>query len=124
MNFSNLPKIIIRNAVIVNEDIQEIADVLIENGRIEKIQPSITGVSHAENIDAEGGWLIPGMIDDQVHFRDPGALQKGTAKRHYKIRVDGGGDWWYHKLHVYAQYAACDTRFASITAKEVKCRNT
>lgn len=99
MNFSNLPKIIIRNAVIVNEDIQEIADVLIENGRIEKIQPSITGVSHAENIDAEGGWLIPGMIDDQVHFRDPGALQKGTAKRHYKIRVDGGGDWWYHKLH-------------------------
>lgn len=80
MNFSNLPKIIIRNAVIVNEDIQEIADVLIENGRIEKIQPSITGVSHAENIDAEDGWLIPGMIDDQVHFRDPGAPQKGTVK--------------------------------------------
>lgn len=99
MNFSNLPKIIIRNAVIVNEDIQEIADVLIENGRIEKIQPSITGVSHAENINAEGGWLIPGMIDDQVHFRDPGAPQKGTVKRHCKIIVYGGGNWWYHKLH-------------------------
>lgn len=54
MNFSNLPKIIIRNAVIVNEGIREMADVLIENGRIEKIQPSITGVSRAENIDAEG----------------------------------------------------------------------
>lgn len=90
MNFSNFPKIIIRNAVIVNEDIQEIADVLIENGRIEKIQPSITGVSHAENINAEGGWLIPGMIDDQVHFRDPGALQKGTVKSESMAAAIGG----------------------------------
>ncbi|MGO2124988.1 MULTISPECIES: dihydroorotase [unclassified Psychrobacter] len=90
LTFDNLPKIIIRNAVIVNEGIQKTSDVLIENGRIQKIQSSITGISDAKNIDAEGGWLIPGMIDDQVHFRDPGAPKKGTVKSESMAAVVGG----------------------------------
>ena len=49
-----------------------------------------SGVSRAENIDAEGGWLIPGMIDDQVHFRDPGAPHKGTVKSESMAAAIGG----------------------------------
>jgi len=88
--FDNLPKILIRNATVVNEGTQKTNDVLIENGRIEKIQSSITGVSDAKNIDVEGGWLIPGMIDDQVHFRDPGAPQKGSVKSESMAAAVGG----------------------------------
>lgn len=76
MNFRQLPDLIIRNANIVNEGQQQICDVLIQQGRMSKIQPSITGVYNAKSIEADGAWLLPGMIDDQVHFRDPGSPQK------------------------------------------------
>lgn len=77
MNFRQLPNLIIRNANMVNEGQQQICDVLIQQGRISKIQSNITGIYNAKCIDADGAWLIPGMIDDQVHFRDPGSPQKG-----------------------------------------------
>ena len=77
MNFRQLPNLIIRNANMVNEGQQQICDVLIQQGRISKIQSNITGIYNAKSIDADGAWLIPGMIDDQVHFRDPGSPQKG-----------------------------------------------
>lgn len=77
MNFRHLPDLIIRQANIVNEQRQQVCDVLIQQGRISKIQPSISGIYNAKNIEADGAWLIPGMIDDQVHFRDPGSPEKG-----------------------------------------------
>ena len=90
MSFKNPPNLIIRNANIVNEGKQYYSDVLIRHGRIEKIHPNITGAYHAKNIDAEGSWLIPGMIDDQVHFRDPGAAHKGNIASESMAATIGG----------------------------------
>jgi len=90
MSFRNSPDIIIRNANIVNEGQQQISDVLIRHGRIEKIQSNITGIVHAKSIEADGNWLIPGMIDDQVHFRDPGSPQKGSIASESSAAVIGG----------------------------------
>lgn len=90
MNFRQLPDLIIRNANIVNEGQQQICDVLIQQGRMSKIQPSITGVYNAKNIEADGAWLLPGMIDDQVHFRDPGSPQKGSFSSESLAAAIGG----------------------------------
>lgn len=90
MNFRDLPDLIIRNANMVNEGRCQFNDVLIQHGRIAKIQPEISGIHHARNIEAEGAWLIPGMIDDQVHFRDPGSPQKGGFASESMAAVAGG----------------------------------
>lgn len=90
MNFRQLPDLIIRNANMVNEGKQQIRDVLIQQGRISKIQSSITGVYNAKSIEADGAWLLPGMIDDQVHFRDPGSPQKGSFASESLAAAIGG----------------------------------
>jgi len=85
-------KTIIRQARIINENSQIVADVLIDHQRIEKIAPHIT-LSENEKvreINAEGLVLIPGMIDDQVHFREPGLTHKGTIQTESKAAVAGG----------------------------------
>jgi dihydroorotase len=85
-------KTVIRNATIVNEHIQQIGDVLIVDERIEKIAPSI-GVDKREQINeinAEGLYLIPGMIDDQVHFRDPGLTWKADLHSETMAALAGG----------------------------------
>lgn len=89
MNFKPLPDLIIRNANLVNEGRCQIADVLIQQGRISKIQSSITGVYNAKTIEANGAWLIPGMIDDQVHFRE-GSPHKGSFASESKAAAVGG----------------------------------
>lgn len=80
-------KTAIRNATIVNEGKQFVADVLIENDRI-----SIIGeVEPADNeIDATGLLLMPGIIDDQVHFREPGLTHKAEIYTEAKAAVAGG----------------------------------
>lgn len=73
-----MSRLLIRNARLVNEGQEFDADVLVANGRIEKIAGSIQGQTAEIEIDAQGQWLLPGMIDDQVHFREPGAPDKGS----------------------------------------------
>ena len=90
MNFRQPPNLIIRNANMVNEGQQQICDVLIQQGRISKIQPNITGIYNAKSIEADGAWLLPGMIDDQVHFRDPGSPQKGSFASESLAAAIGG----------------------------------
>ena len=70
--------ILIRNATIINENKRETRDILIKGERIEKIDPNITINHKCEEINAEGLHLIPGLIDDQVHFREPGLTHKGN----------------------------------------------
>lgn len=81
---------IIRNAQIVNEGKIIIADVLIENGRIVRIDQSINVAGHHREIDATGKFLLPGAIDDQVHFREPGLTQKGDIYSESRAAVAGG----------------------------------
>jgi dihydroorotase len=83
---------IIRNAFIVNEGKIIIADLLMVNERIEKIGPDIdlTNSGSYHEINAEGLYLFPGIIDDQVHFREPGLTHKGTIYSESKAAVAGG----------------------------------
>ena len=85
-------KTIIRNASIVNEGNIIIADILIANERIEKIGTSINlpDASSIEEINAEGFYVLPGVIDDQVHFREPGLTHKGDIYSESKAAVAGG----------------------------------
>lgn len=81
--------LLIRNARIVNEGNTTEGDVLVRNGRIEAINGTITGSANTE-IDAAGQWLLPGMIDDQVHFREPGATHKGSIATESTAALVGG----------------------------------
>ena len=82
---------LIKNARIVNEGSVIEGDVLIEAGRIAKIDSSIGPKSASVNvIDAEGKYLIPGIIDDQVHFREPGLTHKGDLHSESRAAVAGG----------------------------------
>jgi dihydroorotase len=83
--------VLIKNAKIVNEGIIVEGDVLIEGEFIKEIAPSISHKSSdCKVIDAEGNYLIPGAIDDQVHFREPGLTHKGTIASESRAAVAGG----------------------------------
>ncbi|QIZ76372.1 dihydroorotase [Ferrimonas lipolytica] len=81
---------LISNANILNEGIRQSGDLLIKNGRIEQIGGQIAAPAGAEVIDAQGKLLMPGMIDDQVHFREPGLTQKGSMATESRAAVAGG----------------------------------
>ena len=81
---------LIKNAEMVNEGKKVFADVLIKNERVEKIDDSIQVNYRVEEVDATGKTLIPGVIDDQVHFREPGLTHKATIYTESKAAVAGG----------------------------------
>lgn len=82
---------LIKDIQIVNEGHIKTADVLIKNGRIDKIEPRITHVdTNYKGINGEGKYLFPGVIDDQVHFREPGLTHKATIYTEAKAAVAGG----------------------------------
>ena len=85
-------KTIIRNATIVNEGKIYFSDVLLDEEKIEKIEKQISLPKQLKyrEINAEGLHLIPGMIDDQVHFREPGFARKGTIYSESKAAIAGG----------------------------------
>ncbi len=80
---------LIKNATLVNEGQSFVADVLIKNGRIEKIAGFI-GETATREIDATGLHLLPGVIDDQVHFREPGLTHKADIHSESRAAVAGG----------------------------------
>jgi dihydroorotase len=84
--------ILIRNATIVNENNTFKGDVLIENEIIKKVGPSIqvTNEDALEIIEAHGSYLIPGFIDDQVHFREPGLTHKANIATESRAAIAGG----------------------------------
>ncbi len=84
-----MQSILIRNAKIVNKGIIREADVLTENGMIARIDGQINQ-SAAIELDAEGQYLIPGIIDDQVHFREPGLTHKSDLYTEPRSAVAGG----------------------------------
>jgi dihydroorotase len=84
-----MPQLVIKGALVVNEGKVSALDVLIRNGRIEKVAKNIA-TKEAKEIDADGLHLLPGVIDDQVHFREPGLTHKATIKTESKAAVAGG----------------------------------
>ena len=85
-----MQKYMIKNIQVVNEGGIRVNDVLISQGRIEKIQPVIAVTSNVIEINGENKFLLPGAIDDQVHFREPGLTHKGTIYTESKAAVAGG----------------------------------
>ncbi len=75
---------------VVNENNIEIKDVFIRNGRIERIDNSFDVKGKVIEIDGKGKHLLPGVIDDQVHFREPGLTHKATIYTESKAAVAGG----------------------------------
>ncbi len=82
--------LLIRNAKLVNEGKTYHADVFIKNGFIEKIDTNGIAMNADRVINAEGLYLLPGVIDDQVHFREPGLTYKGEIYTEAKAGVAGG----------------------------------
>ncbi|GIZ15045.1 dihydroorotase [Capnocytophaga catalasegens] len=81
---------LIKNAQIVNENQIFQGDLLIENERISKIAKEISAKNNYHLIDAQGKYLLPGVIDDQVHFREPGLTHKATIASESAAAVVGG----------------------------------
>ena len=92
---------LIKNAKIVNEGNIFEGDILIEDDVIKEIDNSIS-VKSADMtvIDAEGNYVLPGMIDDQVHFREPGLTHKANIETESKAAVGR----WYYFFHRNAKY--------------------
>ena len=81
--------LVLKNCKIVNENLIIESDIAIKNSRIEKISKDISSDSK-EVIDVDGRYVIPGLIDDQVHFREPGLTHKGEIATESKAGLAGG----------------------------------
>ncbi|TCO04937.1 dihydroorotase [Natronoflexus pectinivorans] len=82
---------LIKNAIIINEGESFTGSVLIDGALIKKIYKDSTDLPKAEKeIDASGMYLVPGVIDDQVHFREPGLIHKGDISSESRAAVAGG----------------------------------
>ncbi|TDS12614.1 dihydroorotase [Maribacter caenipelagi] len=82
-------KILLKNGIIVNEGVAEENDILIVDELITKIGKDISDAD-AEVIDVSGKYIVPGVIDDQVHFREPGLTHKGTIATESRAALAGG----------------------------------
>lgn len=85
-----MAKILLKGATLVNEGKEFVADVLLDGKRISKIASSISIDESVTEIDCEGLHLLPGCIDDQVHFREPGLTHKATIQSESRAAVAGG----------------------------------
>ncbi|MDF0732732.1 dihydroorotase [Pseudomonas entomophila] len=81
---------LIRNATLVNEGRRWVADLRVRGGRIERIDSDLAPRADEHCIDASGLWLLPGMIDDQVHFREPGLTHKADIASESRACAAGG----------------------------------
>ena len=86
-----MKRTLIKNCNIINEGEIFESDILIEDSIITKISNSISpNYPNTKIIDAEGNYIIPGLIDDQVHFREPGLTHKGNIFSESRAAVAGG----------------------------------
>lgn len=81
---------LIKNGKIVNQGKIFLGDILIQDGIISDVQPLLEPIGDMPVIDAKGNYVIPGMIDDQVHFREPGLTHKGDIESESRAAVAGG----------------------------------
>ena len=85
-----MDSLVLRNGLIVNEGKSFHADILVRNGKIERIGQIPADVKADREIDLGGKLVLPGLIDDQVHFREPGLTHKATIESEARAAVAGG----------------------------------
>lgn len=83
-------KYLLKNGTIINEGKSFVSDILIDGERIAQIAPSISSQDNVKEINCEGKYILPGCIDDQVHFREPGLTHKGNIHSESRAAVAGG----------------------------------
>ncbi len=89
-NYKYMKSILITNANIVNEGRISLGDVLVKDGKIAKIGTDLSAEAVEIHINGQGKYLLPGLIDDQVHFREPGLTHKAEIYTEAKAGVAGG----------------------------------
>src|SRR6476661_753166 len=89
-NLLNMNAKLLKNVTIVNEGASVVTDVLIKDGIIARIDNNIQPTGNCEEINCEGLHLLPGVIDDQVHFREPGLTHKADIASEARAAVAGG----------------------------------
>ena len=85
-----MQKYLFKDIQLVNEGKIEVLDLLTNGERIEKIGKQLVNTNNALEINGEGKFLLPGAIDDQVHFREPGLTHKADIYTESKAAVAGG----------------------------------
>jgi dihydroorotase len=80
---------VLKGGTIINRGKSFVSDLLIDKGRISLVAPTINMVN-AQEVNVEGKWIIPGIIDDQVHFREPGLTHKANISTESRAAVAGG----------------------------------
>ena len=115
-------QLLITNARLVNEGETRDSDVLIKGDRIEKIGAGISAGDNVEVIDAKGKVLMPGMIDDQVHFREPGLTNKGDLATESAAAVAGGITSFMDMPNVNPQTTTRDALADKYKIAEGRCR--
>ena len=83
-------KLLIKDIIIINEGLRTASDIYIEGEFIKKIGNNIKLDNDVKIIDGKGHLAIPGMIDDQVHFREPGLTHKGDIRSESIAAIAGG----------------------------------
>ena len=109
--------LLIRNATIINEGTSVKGSVLVKNDRIDTIYTDLVPeeiCNRAEIIEADNLYLIPGVIDDQVHFREPGLSHKGTIESESRAAIAGG-------VTSYMEMPNTNPQTTSIAAWNRKC---
>jgi len=84
-----MAKVLIKNGLVINRGESAVKDVLIENDRIIKVDHDISDGT-AKVVDASDKWVMPGIIDDQVHFRQPGLTHKANLYTESRAALAGG----------------------------------
>ena len=90
IKFQDMQNYLLKNISVVNENNISEKDVYIKNGRIERIDNTVSVKEKVSEINGAGKHLFPGLIDDQVHFREPGLTHKATIYTESKAAVAGG----------------------------------
>lgn len=85
-----MQRLLIKDVYLVNERKITLSDILIQSQRIKKIAPDISPMATDRVIEGKGRYLLPGMIDDQVHFREPGLTHKGDLATESRAALAGG----------------------------------
>ncbi|MEM9401904.1 MAG: dihydroorotase [Pseudomonadota bacterium] len=117
-----MSKLLITNARLINEGTIQELDVLVNGERIERIAAGIPAGDGVEVIDADGKYLMPGMIDDQVHFREPGLTNKGDLASESAAAVAGGITSFFDMPNVNPQTTTRDALNAKYELAPGRCR--
>ena len=112
---------VIKNTYLVNEGVIQQSDLLIEGERIARIGGTIAPKEGDTVIEAEGKYLLPGVIDDQVHFREPGLTHKATIGSESRAAVAGGVTTFFEQPNTVPQTTTIERLEVCHRSKDLLC---